>query len=140
MTNHSFTPAPERQAELRAALGCFATGVAIVTATGPEGPIAMTVNSFTSVSLAPPLVLWCPALSSARHDAFVGAQRFAIHLLAENDSARALHFARSGSAFDLHPWHRTQQDVPVFDDALVRLDCKHHAAHPGEIIPFSWPK
>ena len=78
---NSFNPGPEHAIELRAALGRFATGVTVVTTGTQTGPIGMTVNSFTSVSLNPPLVLWCPALVSERHDAFARASHFAIHIL-----------------------------------------------------------
>ncbi|ABF64224.1 flavin reductase family protein [Ruegeria sp. TM1040] len=131
MTLTSFTPGPDTQAEMRAALGCFATGVVVVTTQTERGPLAMTVNSFTSVSLTPPLVLWCPAVHSKRHDPFVGAKHFSIHVMAEDHMDAALHFARHGEAFDVHPWSRNTQNQPVLDDAMVRLDCAHHAAHPG---------
>lgn len=58
---HVFVPGGENSRSFRNALGAFTTGVTVVTATTPEGPIGMTVNSFASVSLDPPLVLWSPA-------------------------------------------------------------------------------
>ena len=61
---------------LRATLGRYTTGVAIVTARGADGePVGMTINSFSSVSLAPPLVAWCIDRGTASHAAFVGGQR-----------------------------------------------------------------
>jgi flavin reductase (DIM6/NTAB) family NADH-FMN oxidoreductase RutF len=131
MTQTSFIPGPDTQAEMRAALGCFATGVVVVTTQTERGPLAITVNSFTSVSLTPPLVLWCPAIQSQRHDPFVKAQHFSIHVMAETHMEAALHFARHGEVFDTHPWSRNDEGNPVLDDALTRLDCLHHAAHPG---------
>ena len=61
----SFHPNDEAGRQFRRALGRYATGVTVVTAQGPRGPVGMTVNSFTSVSLDPPLLLWCPARSSS---------------------------------------------------------------------------
>ncbi|NIZ15058.1 flavin reductase family protein [Phaeobacter sp. HF9A] len=131
MTSSSFVPSPDTQAEMRAALGHFATGVAVVTAQTPRGPLAITANSFTSVSLAPPLVLWCPARHSKRHDPFVAASHFAIHVMAEDALETALHFARNGEVFDHHSWSSTPEGIPALDEALVRLDCAHYATHPG---------
>ncbi|MCG7622416.1 flavin reductase family protein [Epibacterium sp. Ofav1-8] len=131
MTQTSFVPGPETQAEMRAALGCFATGVVVVTTQSPRGPLAITANSFTSVSLEPPLVLWCPAVQSKRHDPFVGASHFSIHVMAEQDMETALHFARNGEVFDTHAWSANAEGTPALEQALVRLDCGHHAAHPG---------
>lgn len=131
MTQTSFVPTPENPAAMRAALGSFATGVVVVTTWTDRGPLAITANSFTSVSLDPPLVLWCPAVQSKRHDPFVQAAHFSIHVMAETDLDTALHFARSGEVFDQHGWSRTAEGIPALDQALVRLDCGHHAAHPG---------
>ncbi|MEG0819521.1 MAG: flavin reductase family protein, partial [Brevundimonas sp.] len=77
----------------RKALGGFATGVCVVTAHTAEGPLGITVNSFTSVSLDPPLVLWCLDVKSDRHDAFAGAERFAVHMLPVEDQAMSDRFA-----------------------------------------------
>ena len=92
----SFTPSPDHAGAFRAALGQFTTGVALVTTTTARGPLAMTVNSFTSVSLDPPLILWCPAKVSARHDGFVAASHFTVHVLREDQVDLARHFARQG--------------------------------------------
>lgn len=131
MTQTSFIPGPDTHREMRAALGCFATGVVVITTQSTRGPLAITANSFTSVSLEPPLVLWCPAVHSKRHDAFVAAQHFSIHVMGESDLETALHFARSGEVFDQHDWSTTAEGIPALDQALVRLDCRHFAAHPG---------
>ena len=77
----------------RRALGGFATGVCVVTAHTSEGPLGITVNSFTSVSLNPPLILWCLDQKSWRHDAFAAADRFAVHMLPVDDKALSDRFA-----------------------------------------------
>ena len=71
-------------AEFRNALGCFATGVTIVTCQDGLAPKGIIANSFASVSLAPPLVLWSPAKASRRYEAFVNAEEFSIHILAQD--------------------------------------------------------
>ncbi|MEM9269196.1 MAG: flavin reductase family protein, partial [Pseudomonadota bacterium] len=92
-------PQPFSQRELRTALGCFATGVTLVTTLSKTGPLGMTVNSFASVSLDPPLVLWSPARKSDRFPAFEAASHFAIHVLTEDQQALAERFARDGLDF-----------------------------------------
>ncbi|MEJ0045205.1 MAG: flavin reductase family protein [Rhodospirillales bacterium] len=76
--------------ELRQALGAFATGVTIVT-TG--APVGLAANSFNSVSLDPPLVLWCPALNSQHIDAFREAGWWALHVLSAGQQALSARFA-----------------------------------------------
>lgn len=119
----SFTPSPDHAGAFRAALGLFTTGVAVVTTSTPRGPLAMTVNSFTSVSLDPPLILWCPAKVSARHDAFVTASHFSIHLLCDDQIAIARRFARQGEDFSDIDFHTDAHEVPVIEACLARFDC-----------------
>jgi flavin reductase (DIM6/NTAB) family NADH-FMN oxidoreductase RutF len=129
MTETSFVPGPETARAFREALGCFGTGVTVVTTRTADGPLAMTVNSFTSVSLDPPLVLWCPARASLRHDAFANAARFSIHVMAEDQQDLALHFARTGSDFASVDWADTPEGVPALAGCLARFDCAAHARH-----------
>lgn len=131
MTETSFSPGPLTGDAYREALSAFGTGVTVVTAPGPRGPVAMTVNSFTSVSLDPPLVLWCPAKASARHDALAHAPRFMIHVMAENQQTLAQHFARSGDDFDAVAWQPDAHGTPVLKGALSRFDCRAYALHDG---------
>lgn len=119
----SFTPGPEHAGELRAALGQFTTGVCVVTCATDAGPLGMTVNSFTSVSLNPPLLLWCPAKVSLRHDAFVAAQSFAIHILSDTQRPLAEAFARDGDVFTLCDWTLGGHDVPLIQDTTARFEC-----------------
>ena len=83
MPDQTFIPGPETARAFRDALGCFATGVTVVTTQTDRGPLGITANSFASLSLDPPLVLWAPALTSSRYQAFADAERFAIHVMAE---------------------------------------------------------
>lgn len=131
MPEISFTPGPDTARSFREALGCFGTGVTVVTAIGDQGPVAMTANSFASVSLDPPLVLWCPAKSSLRHDAFVTAREFAIHVMAEDQQDMASHFARTGDDFADLRWKPSPSGVPLLDGCLARFECRHHDCHDG---------
>ena len=70
--------------EFRFALGKYVTGITIVTCNSENGPIGITANSFSSLSLSPPLVLWAPAKASKRHNAFLAAQKFIVHIAGEN--------------------------------------------------------
>jgi len=129
MTETSFVPDAGNQRAYREALGCFGTGVTVVTARDAEAPVAMTANSFASVSLDPPLVLWCPARKSARHDSFTRAERFAIHVMGEDQQTLAVHFARSGIDFDGIDWQADADGVPILAGCLARFDCRRVALH-----------
>jgi flavin reductase (DIM6/NTAB) family NADH-FMN oxidoreductase RutF len=81
--------------DFRTALGCFPTGVCLVTALGPDGKrVGMTANSFSSVSLDPPMVLWSLARTAASAPVFRDAEYFAINVLAAADSELSSHFAK----------------------------------------------
>jgi flavin reductase (DIM6/NTAB) family NADH-FMN oxidoreductase RutF len=131
MPETSFTPGPETARAYREALGCFGTGVTIVTTLSEIGPLAMTANSFASLSLDPALVLWCPAKASLRHAAFAGAERFAIHVMAEDQQELALHFSRCGDKFGGVQWHPDVNGVPHLGGCLARFDCRRRDVHDG---------
>lgn len=119
--------------ELRRVFGLFTTGVTVVTAVnpGPE-PVGVTANSVTSVSLEPPLMLWCLANKSSSLAAFSLGSPFAIHILAVNQSDIALHFARSGQGkFEVDAWWRAHPSPPVIDGALARIECRVESLLPG---------
>ena len=121
------------QRELRDAFGLFATGVAVVTAVRPDGtPVGVTANSFASVSLEPPLLLWCLASGSSAAPAFTHAAPFAVHILAHHQLDLALNFARrTGDKFDAEHHWRNKPQPPHLAEALCRFDCRLHAVHPG---------
>jgi flavin reductase (DIM6/NTAB) family NADH-FMN oxidoreductase RutF len=124
-----FEPTADTRRLFRDGLGRFASGVTVVTAPTPEGGIGMTANSFSSVSLEPPLVLWCPAKSSSRYAFFARAQHFAIHVLRADQEDIARAFARSGTAFDGLTMERGASGVPLFADCLARFECETHQLH-----------
>lgn len=125
------TPDPQHLRALRDALGRFATGVTIVTTTGPEGPMGFTANSFASVSLDPALVLWSPARSSSRFATFAAAKHYAIHILARDQMPLIGRFARGGAGFDGLDVAVNTEGVPLIPDALARFECEQHATHDG---------
>lgn len=124
----SFIPTADNQRALRDAFGCFATGVTVITTMTKTGPIGITANSFSSVSLEPPLVSWCPAKVSDRLPAFLQNEQFAIHVLKADQSDLAQAFADHGDAFDSR-WRKSAMDVPIFDDCLCVLECRRVAQH-----------
>jgi flavin reductase (DIM6/NTAB) family NADH-FMN oxidoreductase RutF len=125
------TFAPDDPRALRDAFGRFATGVTLVTTQGPEGPVGFVANSFSSVSLDPPLVLWSPARASSRFGVFTGAEHFAIHVLEAGQAAWLSRFARGGAGFDGLDHSVTTEGLPALTGALARFDCARHAVHDG---------
>jgi flavin reductase (DIM6/NTAB) family NADH-FMN oxidoreductase RutF len=116
---------------LRDAFGRFATGVTLVTTPGPEGPVGFVANSFASVSLDPPLVLWSPARASSRFAIFAGATHFAIHVLEAGQRDWLARFARGGAGFSGLDHSVTTEGLPTLTGALARFDCATHAVHDG---------
>jgi flavin reductase (DIM6/NTAB) family NADH-FMN oxidoreductase RutF len=113
-------------ASLRAVMACFPTGVTVVAARGGgDGPIGLTVNSFTSVSLEPPLVLVCIARSSSSHDSIVASGGFTVSVLSASQADVALRFATrpSQGRFDEVPWRTAPSGSPVIEGAAAWLDC-----------------
>ena len=127
----SFTPTAETTTDLRRAFGRYGTGVTIVTAQTPDGPLGMTANSFASVSLDPALVLWSPATSSKRHDAFAAATEFCIHVLCSDQLDLARHFAGQGHDFDGVTWTTADNGAPLLAGCLAVFECQQFAVHPA---------
>jgi flavin reductase (DIM6/NTAB) family NADH-FMN oxidoreductase RutF len=119
------------ETELRDALGRFATGVTVVTTMTPQGPLGITANSFASVSLRPPLVLWSPARKSRRFPAFEAASHFAIHVLSAGQQALAERFARAGGDFAGLDFGLGLGGVPLLDGCSARFECRHAAGYDG---------
>lgn len=115
----------------RNALGRFATGVTLITTATAEGPMGFIANSFSSLSLDPPLVLWSLARSSRRFGHFAGAAHFAIHVLGQAQAGWPARFGRDGAGFAGLDWQANAEGVPVISGALARFDCARHAAHDG---------
>ncbi|NHZ87704.1 flavin reductase [Massilia sp. CCM 8733] len=110
----------------RQALSQFATGVTIVTAALPDGRLAgVTINSFNSVSLDPPLVLWSLAQTASSMAAFEQAEGYVINVLADNQAALAQRFARPGQdRFEQVGFTRSAQGQPVLDGSVACFECR----------------
>lgn len=131
MPHTTFTPDAANARAFRDALGRFATGIAVITTETPDGPQGFTANSFASVSMDPPLVLWSPAKSSSRFAIFAGAQHYAIHILNADQSHLSNAFVRGGTGFDGLEVARNHNGVTILPGTLARFDCVQHAAHDG---------
>lgn len=118
--------------EFRDALAQFATGVTIITARAPTGFVGFTANSFNSVSLEPPLVIWSLARRSRSLSIFEGAVQYAVNVLAHDQIELARRFSRphtdrfAGVAFRLG-----HADAPLIEGCTAWLECRHHALHPA---------
>ena len=110
---------------LRAALGRFATGVTIITCNDADGtPVGLTANSFTSLSLDPPLVLWSLRQASGSLAAFVGSRHFAINVLAETQVELSRRFASQQSdKFAEGAWAPGIGGVPVLAGCAAVFEC-----------------
>ena len=119
--------------ELRAALGCFATGVVVVTTVGDRGaPVGLTINSFNSVSLDPPLILWSQAHSAPSLGAFRKHGGFAVNILADDQIDLCKQFARpSENKFEGVAFGAGYRDVPLICGAAAHLECRSYAQYPG---------
>ena len=113
---------------LRAALSQFATGVTIIATKEDDGtPRGFTANSFTSVSLEPPLILVCIARSAASCGVFSSGRLFSVNVLSEEQKdISGLFASRRPDKFDIAPWHPGKTGTPVIDDALAWFECAHH--------------
>ncbi|RJL33634.1 flavin reductase [Bailinhaonella thermotolerans] len=123
-------------AAYRAVAGRFATGVVVVTARAGGLDHAMTANSFTSVSLDPLLVLFCPEKISRLHAAVLEAGRWGVSVLGEEHEEVSRFFATRGREVSdrLDSWscHRgPRTGVALLDDAIATLECRTHAVHDG---------
>jgi 3-hydroxy-9,10-secoandrosta-1,3,5(10)-triene-9,17-dione monooxygenase reductase component len=116
----------------RDVLGHFATGVTIVTAMDGDEPVGLAANSFTSLSLDPPLVLFCVAHSSSTWPRIEPSGKFAVNILGEGHEELCQLFARPGAdRFGPTAWHTGVSGSPVLDDAIAYVDCELEAQYPG---------
>ena len=119
-------------ARFREVLGHFATGVTIVTAVDAGEPVGMAANSFMSLSLDPPLILFCVAHSSTTWPRIERAGKFAVNILGEGHEELSQLFARRGAdRFSQTPWRVGVSGAPVLEDAIAYLDCRFEAEYPG---------
>ena len=123
------------QRTLRQVMGQFATGVTIVTTKTKEGNYGFTANSFTSVSLAPPLVLFCLNKASEGCQLFLNSQFFAVNILAAHQIPISNQFANNqlsaGERFKGVEYSAGKTGSPILKNTLGWLDCELHAYHDG---------
>lgn len=120
-------PAPRG---LRQALGRFVTGVTVVTCQGSEGPCGITANSFSSVSLEPPLVLWNIAKVSNSLQAYLDAEFFAINVLGAGQQSLSAHFALSDhTVFDGVDFEASDKGVPILPGSVACFECRTQQIH-----------
>lgn len=117
----------------RTALGAFATGVTIVTTTGTDGgDVGVTANSFNSLSLDPPMILWSLARKAFSLPAFQNSGHFAVHILAADQDELSGRFATSGvDKFEGLEVDRGHGGVPLLRDCSARLQCRKAFTHDG---------
>ena len=135
------------QKDFRNALGMFATGVTIVTARSEDGTaVGVTANSFNSVSMQPPLVLWSLAKSSRNLAVFCGKQHWNVHILSNEQEILSNRFARSGEdKFAGLELDSGITDAPLIPDCSARFQCRtmfqyeggDHIIFVGEVIDYN---
>lgn len=118
---------------LRDALGCFATGVTVVTCLNAHGePAGITVNSFTSVSLDPPLLLVCLHKQAASAAALIEASHFAINVLQTGQQPASITFStRVEDRFGTMAWSCGEAGAPILKDSLGVFECERFAVYDG---------
>lgn len=123
---------PVSQELFRRILGHFATGVTVVTARQASGqPAGFTVNSFTAVSLSPPLILFCVDHQSESFRAMIAAEHFAVNFLAEDQEELSRRFAsKSDDRFHNVAYRDGTYGSPLIEGCLGFVECRKVAAHP----------
>ncbi|MGB0682892.1 MAG: flavin reductase family protein [Magnetovibrionaceae bacterium] len=137
-------------ADFRKALGHFATGVTVITGTFPDGkPAGVTVNAFSSLSLDPPLVLFCLGRGTSVEPAFLGDRPFTVHVLGSDQQTLSNQFARSAEdRFGDLGFETGANGCPLLDGCLARIICDAHAEQDGgdhviksgRVIGIDYPK
>jgi flavin reductase (DIM6/NTAB) family NADH-FMN oxidoreductase RutF len=123
----------DAQRKFRDAVGTFPTGVTVITTVNAEGkPKAMTANSFTSLSLDPPLILWNVGDHADGYDDFKNAKHFAVHILHAGQQDTSNHFAKKNDdKFAGLDWSEGVAGSPVLSDYHTCIQCTMEAVHPG---------
>lgn len=126
------TQPPVTPNQLRNVLGHFATGLTIITAATPNGPVGFTCQSFASLSLDPALVTFSPARTSSTWPLLRAAGRFTINILPAEHQHLSSQFARSGTdKFAGVGYTASPLGNPVLDQALAWVDCELHQEYDG---------
>ncbi|MBM08462.1 MAG: hypothetical protein CMF69_02635 [Magnetovibrio sp.] len=123
----------DNQREFRNALGRFATGVTVVTTIGPSGKAeGITANSFSALSLKPPLILWCIGKSTPTYKSFITCTHFSVNVLKADQLDISRRFATaSHDKFAGLDWREGAGGVPLLNDSLAAFECEFYANHEG---------
>ena len=148
MSQHEWVKPADSLLAFRACLGQFATGVTVVTCRANDGhPCGITANSFSSVSLEPPLILWNIAKSSNSLQAYLDAKHFAVNVLTEAQEELAVHFARADhTLFENVGFSDSDAGVPLLPDCAAIFECSTYATYDagdhfiilGQVERMSW--
>jgi 3-hydroxy-9,10-secoandrosta-1,3,5(10)-triene-9,17-dione monooxygenase reductase component len=131
----------------RQVMGQFLAGVTIITAAHEGGPVGMAVSSFTSLSMEPALVLFCPQKKSSTWSLVEAAGHYAVNILgAEHEQISRQMSSKADDKFAGIGWHTESSGSPVLDEALGWIDCRTHAIHDGgdhwivvgQILSLGW--
>lgn len=119
--------------EFRNTVGCFATGITVITTVDEErNPVGMTANSFTSLSLDPPMVLFCIDRNISSFEAFHENRHFAVNILSAEQQEMSQRFARSGpekwSGVEFETW---ETGCPILKDCIANLECELDSVYEG---------
>ncbi|MEI7530952.1 MAG: flavin reductase family protein [Betaproteobacteria bacterium] len=134
--------------DFRNALGHFGTGVTVITTVDSAGQFyGVTVSSFNSVSLTPPLVLWSQVRTVPSHQAFIDSEYFVVNILASDQKEISNCFARpSENKFQDISYHLSEQGIPVLNNTLAHFICKKerdvdggdHLIFIGRVISYAY--
>jgi len=125
----SYQPEPQK---FRQVLGHFCTGVTVITAIDDGDPVGFSCQAFAALSLDPPLVVFCPALTSTSWPRIARARFFAVNVLTEDQHDLANRFGRSApDKFDGVGWTADQAGSPIVDGVLTWAGCEIEAIYPG---------
>lgn len=115
----------------RSALGRFASGITVVTTLHADArPLGVTISAFASVSLEPPLILFCLGHGSGQIGDFVGCTRFAVNLLSEGQVEASEVFASHlADKFERVAWHRTRDGYVLLEGCLAAIKCERETTH-----------
>lgn len=137
----------DKSRALRSALGRYPTGVTVVATQSADGQVhCMTVNSFASLSLEPPLILWALRARSLRFETFVKCPLFSVNVLSESQIDLARRYATPTDIHvNSHDWKHFLSDCPVVQGAVAQFVCRtdnhvrqgDHAIQIGEVIDFA---
>ena len=130
----------------RQTLGKYSTGITVVTSSDNDGnPLGMTVNSFTSVSLDPSLVLWCIDKKQPSYNSFMDAKGYAVNILSKDQNDLCFKFSSQlDDKFKNVIWKRSENGFPILENCLAWFDCKKwnyysggdHQILVGEVTSF----